>query len=185
MKNIKTTCLFILLLFICSNVLIAQKTQPTPYQKKQLELSKKWFQVFYGYNMTMGDEAFYEQLAQGKDAQEFLLALGILGYAMNNSKAQVQKVIAQMKYDYAQSEKLKNATDFKLEKERKLLSEQETFRKTDFGGIQYNIKTAFEKWNQKGEFEKEADYEIRMKNQSQIAFDGICLEKIKNRINYK
>lgn len=194
MNKLKSFCLLALLALSSFSVLLAQNTQPTPYQKKQLELSKKYFQIFYGYRMTMADEVFYEQLAQGEDAQEFLLAMGILGYAMSNTEAQVKKVLTQMKNEYAAAEKLKNATDFRLEKEvkarkeqaekeRKLRAEQEAYAKTDVGSIQKNIKSDFEKWNQKGEFEKEADYAKRLQIQSRTAYDGICLEKIKSKIN--
>lgn len=194
MNKLKSFCLLALLALSSFSVLLAQNTQPTPYQKKQLELSKKYFQIFYGYRMTMADEVFYEQLAQGEDAQEFLLAMGILGYAMSNTEAQVKKVLTQMKNEYAAAEKLKNATDFRLEKEvkarkeqaekeRKLRAEQEAYAKTDVGSIQKNIKSDFEKWNQKGEFEKEVDYAERLKTQSQNAFDEICINQIKTKIN--
>lgn len=193
MNKLKSFCLLVLLITSSFSALLAQSTQPTPYQKKQLELSKKYFQIFYGYRMTMADEVFYEQLAQGEDAQEFLLAMGILSYAMSNSEAQVKKVLTQMKNEYAAAEKLKNATDIRLEKEakvrkeqaekeRKLLAEQEAYAKTDVGSIQKNIKSEFEKWNQKGEFEKEIDYAERLRSQSRTAFDGLCLEEIKSKI---
>lgn len=191
MKKIIVTTLAI----VFSLSVFAQNT-PTPYQKRQLELSKKYFQIFYGYRMSMADEVFYEQLAEGKDAQEFLLAMGILGYAMNHSEAQVKKVLTQMKNEYAAAEKLKNATDIRLEKEAKARAEQaakeqklkevqEAYEKTDVGTISKNIKSAFEKWNLKGEFEKEADYAGRLLNQSQTAFDEICLEQIKDVIKNK
>ncbi|HNS29227.1 MAG TPA: hypothetical protein PKL52_01725 [Tenuifilaceae bacterium] len=191
MKKIIVTTLAI----VFSLSVFAQNT-PTPYQKRQLELSKKYFQIFYGYRMSMADEVFYEQLAEGKDAQEFLLAMGILGYAMNHSEAQVKKVLTQMKNEYAAAEKLKNATDIRLEKEAKARAEQaakeqklkevqEAYEKTDVGTISKNIKSTFEKWNLKGEFEKEADYAGRLLNQSQTAFDEICLEQIKDRIKNK
>ena len=183
MKHLKKTCLLILLLFVSFNVVVAQKTQPTPYQKKQLELSKKWFQILSGYEMSMSDEVFYEQLTAGKEANDFVLGLAILNYAMYNSKSQCEKIFTQMNNEFKQAEKLKNATDFRLEKEAKDRKDQEVIEKTDLGSIRKNIKYAFEQWNQKGEFEKETDYTDRLQNQSQTAFEGICLEKIKNRIN--
>lgn len=54
---------------------------------------------------------------------------------------------------------------------------------SDRGSIQENIKTSFLKWSQKGEFEKQADYELRMRNQSQSKFTEICIEEIKKKIN--
>lgn len=172
----------------------SQNIQPTPYQKKQLELSKKWFQILTGYQMSMTDEAFYEQMTAGKDANDFVLGLAIFNYAATHSKSQCEKVFTQMGNEFKQAEKLKNANDFRLEKEakerklkleqeKKLLAEQEAYQKTDVGNIRKNIQSAFEKWNQKGEFEKEVDYAERLKTQSQNAFDEICINQIKTKIN--
>lgn len=185
MKAIKNLSLLVTLFCINLNVLTAQNSQPTPYQKKQLELSKKYFQIFYGYKMTMADEAFYNQLAEGKDVQDFLLAIGIIDYATNNTESQVKKVLTQMKDEYTQAEKLKNATDFKLEEEARVRKEQEIYDRTDFGAIRKKIKYSFEEWNQKGEFEKESDYILRLKNKSKVTFDAICLDAIINKIESK
>lgn len=136
MKNLKVICLIVLFFISASNVLLAQNTKPTAYQKRQLELSKKYFQIFYGYNMTMADEAFYNQLAEGKDSQDFLLGLGILSYAMNNSEAQVKRVFTQMNKEYEQAEKLKTAIDYQREREAK-------YAKTDAGKVKAQIKEEF------------------------------------------
>lgn len=185
MKNFKTFLLFILLFFFCSNTVLAQNIVPTPYQKKQLELSKKWLQTLGGYRMTMSDEVFYEKSANGKGVVELALGLAILDYPNKHSKSQCDKVFAQMKNEFNQAEKLKNATDFKLEKESKAIAEQDAIYKTDRGSIVKDIKSKFEKWNQKGEFEKDADYLKRLQVESQNMFEEICIEQIKNKIkNY-
>lgn len=54
---------------------------------------------------------------------------------------------------------------------------------TDRGSIQKSIQTAFIIWSQKGEFEKQADYEVRIQKQSQSRFIEICIEEIKKKIN--
>jgi hypothetical protein len=171
----------------------AQNTNPTPYQKKQLELSKKWFQILSGSEMTMADELFYEKLASGQETNDFLLGLVIINYAMTHSKSQCEKVFTQMNKEFKDAEKLKNATDFRLEKEAKLKKEliekqkllrnaQEAYERTDKGQIYKSINVEFYNWNQKGEFEKEIDYINRIKNNSVSAFDSICLLQISNRI---
>ncbi len=186
--------IIVLILNFTFYTVYSQNIQPTPYQKKQLELSKKWFQILTGYQMSMTDEAFYEQMTEGKDANDFVLGLAIFNYAATHSKSQCEKVFTQMGNEFKQAEKLKNATDFRLEKEakerklkleqeKKLLAEQEAYQKTDVGNIRKNIQSAFEKWNQKGEFEKEVDYAERLKNQSKNAFDEICINQIKAKIN--
>ena len=52
----------------------------------------------------------------------------------------------------------------------------------DRSSIQNNIKIAFLIWNQKGEFEKQMDYESRIQKQSQIKFTEICIEEIEKKI---
>lgn len=194
MRSFKIICVFVLLYLINFNVLFAQNTQPTPYQKQQLKLSAKWFQILSGYKMTMASEVFYEKLSAGKEANDFVLGLVILNYAMTHPKSQCKTIFTHMNTEFKQAEKLKNATDFRLEKEekdrkvqeekeRKLRTEQEAYDETDVGSIQKNIKTSFEKWNQKREFEKEVNYTERLKTQSQTVFDSICLEQIKMEIN--
>ena len=86
MKFKKLFSLIIIMLLSGFSVLSAQEIQPTPYQKKQLELSKKYFQILYGYKMSMLDEAFYEEISQGKDVKEFLFGLGFVVYAADHSK---------------------------------------------------------------------------------------------------
>ncbi|GHV62820.1 hypothetical protein FACS1894195_5010 [Bacteroidia bacterium] len=49
---------------------------------------------------------------------------------------------------------------------------------TDRGSIESKIKEEFQKWMQKGEFEKEADRSERLKNSSKTAFDNICANQI-------
>lgn len=188
--------IIVLILNLTFITVYSQNTQPTPYQKKQLELSKKWYQILAGYQMSMTDEAFYEQMTAGKEANDFVLGLAIFNYAATHSKTQCEKVFTQMGNEFKQAEKLKNATDFKLEQEAKahklkmekekiLLAEQEAYQKTDVGNIRRNVQSAFEKWNQKGEFEKEIDYAERLKTQSQKAFEEICIKQIKDKIkNY-
>jgi hypothetical protein len=95
----------------------------------------------------------------------------MLDYMTKHSDAQVKSVATQMKNEYKAAEKLKNATDFRLEKEAK---ERAGVAST----IRSNIKLAFEEWNLKGEFEKESDFAERLRNNSQTVFDSICISNI-------
>ena len=158
MKKLIVTVIFVIALSLFS---FAQNAQ-TPYQKKQFELAKKYFQIFYGYQMTMSESVFFEQIAEGKEVRDFLLGLGILSYAMEHSEAQVEYVLAQMEKEYEAAEKLKNETDFRLEKEAKDLKAKKDYKNTDVEAIRKNVKSKFEKWNTKGEFEKESYYIERL-----------------------
>jgi len=86
------------------------------------------------------------------------------------------------KDELKQIEKLKNPLDLQRDKELKAQEEQAYFEKTDKGFIKKNIKSIFEKWNQKGEFEKEADYTTRIKTKSLNTFYLTCIEQIKSKI---
>lgn len=70
MKKIIVTTLAIIF-----SLSVFAQNMPTPYQKKQLELAKKYFQIFYGYRMSMGDAVFFEQLAEVKTFRIFCLDL--------------------------------------------------------------------------------------------------------------
>ena len=174
---------------------IFAQNAPTPYQKKQLELAKKYFQILYGYQMTMADAVFFEQLAEGKDVRDFLLGLGFINYMATHSEAQCESLFTQMEKEYKAAEKLKNATDLKLEEEAKERAAQkekdaedraaqEAYENLDAVVIRKGIKSEFEKWNAKGEFEKENDYISRLEHQSQTVFDSICLKHILLRESY-
>jgi hypothetical protein len=52
----------------------------------------------------------------------------------------------------------------------------------DRSSIQKSIQTSFIIWSRKGEFEKEADYELRIQKQSQSKFAEICIEEIETKI---
>jgi hypothetical protein len=54
---------------------------------------------------------------------------------------------------------------------------------TDEGHIYSKVKTSFNLWMQKGEFEPMSDYRQRLKDESFVAFKKIYMEKVQNRIN--
>ncbi len=176
LKKRKCLSIIILLLFSSITSVTAQNNQPTPYQKKQLELSKKWFQILSGYEMSLTAEAFYEQLTEGQEANNFVLGIAILNYAMYNSEAQCEKTFTQLNNEFKQAEKLKNATDYYREKEAK-------YAKTDAGKIKAQIKDEFENWNKKGEFESQSDYQSRLQTGSKNKFYKICLKHIEDKIS--
>jgi hypothetical protein len=167
------SCVIILLLCLSFNEIYAQTRQKTAYEKKLVEITQKYFKVLYGNNrqLSMYNQAQLDQITDDKTVRNLILGYGILGYATNHSAADVKKMVTQIENELKQAEKLKTAVDFQRE-----------FEQTEAGVIKKNIKTAFEKWNQKGEFEKEADYGERLKTQSQAAFEKICIEQIKTKI---
>jgi hypothetical protein len=63
----------------------------------------------------------------------------------------------------------------------KLVQEGKSDKPSDREALLKNIKDSFLNWSQKGEFEKQADYEERIQKQSQNKFTEICVEEIKKR----
>jgi hypothetical protein len=186
MKNLKNICLVILLLLSGFNEMYAQQQQQqtADEQKKDELIIQLWSK--YGQRMAqlivntadgMSDKDFIEYADSLKNSGvKELAAL----YGRTTPEIDAINWYAQ---ELKKAAKLKTAVDLQRDNERKLKAEQEAYEKTDAGSIKKNIKTAFEKWNQKGEFEKEADYAENLKTQSQEAFSQICIEQIKSKIN--
>lgn len=193
----KILLLILALLGLVNTLTFAQNQQKTAYEKKVSELTIKYFSIcYYGYNkpLTWAEKLELEMFTNGEEASSFILGLGIINYLTYHTEAETKKLISQITNDYKKAEKLKTSVDFKrekeakqkkerLEKEKKLKETQKAFLKTDKGSIYNSIKTHFEEWNHKGEFEKEADYKGRVSSQSKKAFDKICIEEIKKEIN--
>jgi hypothetical protein len=104
--------------------------------------------------------------------------LAIIWYANELKKIQNLKTAVDF-----QREKDAKAQKEQAQKEAKARKEQGAYERTDAGSIKKSIKIAFEKWNQKGEFEKETDFNNRLKNQSKAVFSQVCIEQIKSIIN--
>lgn len=156
--------------------------QQTTYEKKKKELiAKVW--VKFGQEGARYVNSFSDQ--SDKEIYKTVEAID-LGAALLGRYTVGMLSLKWYAKELKRLESLKTTIDFNREKEqgkyKKLQYEQEIYEKTDIGDIKKNIKLAFEQWNQKGEFEKEVDYAIRLKNQSQNEFDSICTGKIKDKI---
>jgi len=132
----------------------------------------------------MLEKAELQMYTSDEEAKNFIIEAGLLYYASNHTEAETKRLIKNLERELKSAEKLKTSVDYKREKERKAMQAQKEFEKTDKGKILKNIKNEFQAWNQKGEFEKQSDYELRLKEQSKNKFNNICIEQIKNQINY-
>lgn len=163
---IKVT-LCISLMFAMASTVFAQNQTQTAYEKKVFEIKKNYVKKILIQNESWTRQSEIELYCAGEDYINAALALGILT---------APDLIKSLESDLKAAEKLKTSVDFQREALEKYYS-------SDRGTIQKNIKSAFQAWNQKGEFEKQADYEERLKSQSQSRFVEICIEKIKAKIN--
>lgn len=200
MKKLQTLCIIIMLFCVSFKGVYAQ--EKTAYQKKIVVITQKYFNILSGNNrkLSVYDQMTLDLMTQGEDPSSFLLGIGIMGYAAKHSEVEVRRISTQIKNELKQAESLKTVVDFKREKnakeqqkaaqakkereenERELKAQQDTYEKTDVGSIKQEIKSAFEKWNLKGEFEKEIDYKERLKTQSQESFSQICIDQIQGKI---
>jgi hypothetical protein len=199
--NYKKLILTIFLLSAFSGVLSQQKTT---YQIKIFEIKKKYAKkilIAQGeWNQQTETELYYSNEAK----LNTILRFGLIS---------TPNLIKSIEDEFKQAEKLKNSIDFKREKEEnirkknteienskrkkeelireknarikeKARAKLEQYEKTDIGDINKKIKLKLQKWNLKGEFEKEASYLERLKNQSKKAFIEICTKIIKDKVNY-
>ena len=119
MKINKILSILFIIFFCCSSQVLSQNSEKTPYQKKKLELTKKWYKILSGNTITLTDEILLDQQLQNEKDQDLILALVVFDYASKQSKSKCDKVFTQMKTEFKQAEKLKNTIDFQREKEAK------------------------------------------------------------------
>jgi hypothetical protein len=142
-----------------------------------------------------GDQLQLEAILSDGGSADFIMGIAILNFAMKNSKSYVESVVKKCNAELKAAEKLRGPADIQKEKERKKKAEQakkeqelqaaqEAYERTDVGTIRKNIKSAFEEWSTKGEFEKQADYDERLKSQSVNKFTQISIEQIKKISKY-
>lgn len=179
----------IFFLFLFSVLGTVAQTSPTPYQKKQFELTKKWYLYLTGSNFSMAEDVVWSVLMEGNSLSEIYLAAAMLEYSSTHSTAQCQATFSKMKNDFEAAEKLKNSVDIKRERElaikRKVEQEKAEFMKTDLYKLETEIRKQFSSWSAKDEFEKVSVYDDRLKRFSKTQFNNICINVISAKIKEK
>jgi hypothetical protein len=196
MTKITTFLLFSSILLFATNLSAQTKT---PYQKKSEALSLQLFRDL-GVNPTT--------IKKYTDAGD----IGALFFLGNISqKLQTERgMLALFRYQQGikNAESLKNTVDFKRDADKKALAERKkenelekqqeqkkqndlaekeeqrkrNYQNSDFVEVGNEIKAHFEKWAQKGEFEKTSEYENRIINESSNQFNNICFKELNERI---
>lgn len=177
MKKLHIICLIFALFCANFNEMYAQQPK-TAYEQKVLEIKKKYIKKLF----TLQGKWTPRTEKEMARASEYEID-ATLGMVLMGAYIAYPNEVENIKTELKQAEKLKTTVDFQREEAEKALKEVEIYAKSDAGIIRENVKTAFEKWNKKGEFEKETDYDKRLKNQSQKVFSQICIEQIKSRID--
>jgi hypothetical protein len=189
---------------MCSSIVTNVCAQETPYEKKEKELEQKWKTYFLdkGFDKNAAQICLNTCVLLAVEEEIPQEAKQALRMAIRTHNANIQQgylwgvnvppmqeeEFMKARKEFLDAKKLKNSIDFKreaeaqarAEAERKARAEREAYEKTDAFQIQRRIKEAFEQWNKKGEFEKEAAYAKRLEAQSQRIFDSISISQIDN-----
>lgn len=182
MKIIKNSLLSIII-FLFFNSSYSQ--QKTVYEKKVGEINLSFLKKL-GVSQT--------QISRAKEMGNIEGMFMGLGIMEKLSTMQGLVLMEQYNNELKKAENLKTEVDFKKDKikknkeialqkaieQKKILEE---YNNSDYSIISKNIKSEFENWTKKGEFEKEADYVNRLQIKSQNVFEEICLKQINEKIN--
>lgn len=180
--KINFTKLVLIFTFVLMNVFYIQGQNQTIYEKKKSELQTQ-IALNYGLNaladiQSIEEEKGEQEILKQKDAATISTLL--LGYPTNITSA-----VSFYAKELKKIQGLKTNIDFQRDKVEEKKREQKKYEETDIGEIKKNIKTAFDTWNKKGEFEKEIDYPERLKTHSISAFENICIKEIWREIDNK
>ena len=147
-------CFGLLLAFAFTNN--AQSQQKTAYEKRIEQIEKEASQKFK--HLLFWYHKGIEDFLGGRNTEQ-------------------ARAYTWYKNELEKAKKIKTSEDFRREEAKRKEEEEDAWR------IKESIKNVFESWHQQGEFEKQADYEERLKKESKNAFSRICVEGVKNRID--
>jgi hypothetical protein len=184
--KIKTILLTTLLLLFFNFSYCQQKTA---YEKKVEELSLQLFKNL-GVSQT--------QISKAKEIGEIeaMFMSSVIMYRLSTVEGMV--LMERFNKEVKKAEILKTEVDFKkdkfkknkeitlkaeIEQEKKRKELLEEFNSSDYSKISKSIKSEFEKWLTKSEFEKQDDFEKRIKENNQKSFDSICNSVLLNAIS--
>ncbi|HEY6144388.1 MAG TPA: hypothetical protein VIV55_13335 [Flavobacterium sp.] len=202
------TLLLILGTLLISNSLLAQTK--TPYEIKKGALALQFFKDL-GINPSV--------IKKYSDTGEIgaLFFLGNISQKLRTEKGAL--LMFKYEQDLKNIEKLKNATDYKKDEQKRLAEQrnkevelkkqreledqekekkekeqhqrdlanleeqrQEDYKNSDYYKLSNEIKTEYDGWAIKGEFEKTADYESRINNEAKQMFSKICFQVVYDKI---
>ncbi len=177
---------FVLILFILFSFNSVHAQQKTTYVKRIEQIEKEAAQKL-GYSRMNEIVALLimEGLSDALDGYITKKARVAVWYSEELQKAESLKTAEEIGQEKQKAETEKRKSEETAEKRRKAEEARAAIRRyesSDRGQIENLIKHNFANWQTKGEFEKQADYEERLKTQSLQKFPEICVEAIKYRI---
>ena len=199
----KTNSYFLLIFLLVLNIGYAQ--QKTAYQKKVESLNIKLAQDLGAPQLVKkydGTGGFGSFLAMGELSEKLNTEKGLLlllKYNQDLKNAEKLKTPEEKKRDIDKKEReiylLKIKEQQQKDREEKKIKEDEIrfqeekilkeYYWSDYNQLSKNIKTDFEKWLEKSEFEKKENYQNRIVKAGSKAFDSICKNQITEYIKQK
>lgn len=178
LNKMKTKHFFgiVLIVFMCgliwpNNVNAQQKTA---YQQELVVIIRKYVKIIMIRNGSWTANSENEIKYIDDTSLAKILTIGL--------PSLTPEEIAKCGEEMNEAKKLMTDVDRQREQAREEEEKKNEYLKTNRGNLERDIKDSFENWNQKGEFEKQGDFEERLQKQSQSKFVEICLEKIKEKI---
>ena len=132
----------------------------TPYQRRSNQIILKYYKILA---QGSGDRRFALLGYNSSDVAKAGFNLAYMEYAYKHGTAAAKRLVNAANAELRAAEKLKNSADRLRE-----------FYETDKGMVYKTVKDKFALWMQKGEFEKQADFEERLRGSTKTKFGEIC-----------
>ena len=210
-QSSKITVLFVSLLLLFGSNLYSQEASMTPYERKREQLCteamEKLMNTMSSYDRTLfavnlqnalreaheegdvfketaiGEIIIFKlcDISEGLQTEANLLAssLDISDVYAGRSLQEWNEIGRWYKQERAKLEKTKTAEDVRREKERADALRDEP----GIAGVKKRVAKEFKKWAKKGELEKTAAWQERMKVRGTEVFDSLCFVCVNTQIN--
>ena len=210
-QSSKITVLFVSLLLLFGSNLYSQEASMTPYERKREQLCteamEKLMNTMSAYDRTLfavnlqnalreaheegdvfketaiGENIIFKlcDISEGLQTEANLLAssLDISNVYAGRSLQEWNEIGRWYKQERAKLEKTKTAEDVRREKERADALRDEP----GIAGVKKRVAKEFKKWAKKGELEKTAAWQERMKVRGTEVFDSLCVVCVNTQIN--
>lgn len=157
--NMRTKILYIIIALLLPLAACAQSSL-TPYQRRSNQIILKYYKILA---QGSGDRRFALLGYNSSDVAKAGFNLAYMEYAYKHGAAAAKRLLNAANAELRVAEKLKNSADRLRE-----------FYETDKGMVYKTVKDKFALWMQKGEFEKQANFEERLCDSTKIKFGEIC-----------
>ncbi len=158
--------LFFILFFVFTGFSNVFAQNQTSYEKKVLEIKVKYLSIFYyGYEkeLTLSEKFQIESLIKDKSEEQeaAVLANLVMNYAMSHSETEMDNLLKRFQNEMKNAEKLKTDADISSSK---TTNSKENLSFSAFAKIY--VDEQLTKWQEKGEFEKTSDWQIRVNEET-------------------